>query len=335
MGLASWAAIASGLLTPERERFVSGTKMGAFAGLWICSGGFSPTCRIVSGRFDILMRLHVTTACKLRFARLLYRFARLFVGDEERVIERGGIRYRVDLAEGIDLSIFLFGTFQSAVIKNKLFHLPPDAVALDVGANIGHMSLKLGKELPQGRVISFEPTHFAFRKFMSNLELNPELKGRITPVNSFLSSSRAASITEPVYASWRVDGVQTGKAHSVHQGIPMGVGDVPTTCIDDYFLANPVHRLDYMKIDTDGYELSILQGSVETIGRFRPTIVFEVGAYILKEKGIAFRQYLELFKPLGYIVKTLDGAPVTEANWESFIPAESTVDYVALPLGRN
>lgn len=281
------------------------------------------------------MALHMTTASKLRLAKLLYKVVSLFLSQKNRLIERGGIKYQVDLAEGIDLSIFLFGTFQNAVIKNSLFRLPADAVALDVGANIGHMSLCLAKILPQGRVIAFEPTHYAFRKFLANLELNPELGKRITPVHSFLSSTGSARITEPVYASWRVDGASARAAHSVHQGIPMDVDAVPTASIDEYFKAHPVPRLDYMKIDTDGHELSILQGSAETITRHQPAIVFEVGAYILREKGLDFRQYLEFFGALGYAVCTLDGADVSAANWESHIPTDSTVDFVALPRSRR
>ncbi len=67
-----------------------------------------------------------------------------------------------------DLSLFLFGGFQKHVSQSRFFSIPPDGVIFDIGANAGIMSLQFARPIPQGRVYSFEPTHFAFVKLQKN-----------------------------------------------------------------------------------------------------------------------------------------------------------------------
>ena len=55
---------------------------------------------------------------------MLYHMLRLLGVSSAHTIERNGMRYQVDLAEGIDLSLFLFGHFQKHVTHNNLFNLP-------------------------------------------------------------------------------------------------------------------------------------------------------------------------------------------------------------------
>jgi len=45
----------------------------------------------------------------------------------------------------------------------SIFQIPDDAVILDVGANIGSISLPLANSCPNGTVYTFEPTDFAFQ----------------------------------------------------------------------------------------------------------------------------------------------------------------------------
>src|SRR5256885_82445 len=53
-----------------------------------------------------------TTRFKLFAARMIYRGLKLLLRNDRRRIRRRGINYEVDLSEGIDLSIFVFGGFQ-------------------------------------------------------------------------------------------------------------------------------------------------------------------------------------------------------------------------------
>ncbi len=60
----------------------------------------------------------MTTRLRMACARILYRFATLG-GGSKRVVRRGSITYDLDLAEGLDLSVYLFGSFQKHVTSSR------------------------------------------------------------------------------------------------------------------------------------------------------------------------------------------------------------------------
>ena len=72
-----------------------------------------------------------STRFKMKIANMIFAILRLLHVKQERVIRRKGVRFEVNLAEGIDLSLFLFGSFQKHVTNNKRIHLPGNAVIFD------------------------------------------------------------------------------------------------------------------------------------------------------------------------------------------------------------
>src|SRR5882672_8081783 len=115
------------------------------------------------------------TRLRVFAARMIYRGLKLFLRDDRRRIRRGGINYQVDLSEGIDLSLFVFGSFQNHVTSTRYFSLPADAVVFDIGANVGGIALRFAQRVPYGFVYAFEPTAYSYQKLLTNLSLNAEL----------------------------------------------------------------------------------------------------------------------------------------------------------------
>src|SRR3981081_2519712 len=124
------------------------------------------------------------TAKKIALARALHhlvRSGRGIVGrPDEGIFSRRGVVYELDLSQGIDFAIYLGGMFErrSAVALASLAE--QSSLVLAMGANIGAHTLHLASLVgPNGRVMAFEPTDFAFRKFQRNLDLNPSLASRV------------------------------------------------------------------------------------------------------------------------------------------------------------
>ena len=68
--------------------------------------------------------------------------ARALAGkSSETVIERRGIRWNLDLGEGIDFAIFLFGAFELRTLRAYWPLIQPGDFVLDIGANIGAHTL--------------------------------------------------------------------------------------------------------------------------------------------------------------------------------------------------
>lgn len=272
------------------------------------------------------------TRIKIGIARVLYQGLPPSYRRGRHRVTRGGIRYEVDLTEGIDLSLFLFGGFQRHVTQSRLVTIPADGVVFDVGANAGVMALQFARLVPRGHVYAFEPTHYAFARLRTNLGLNPDLAARITATQSFVSAHSGDRPASRVFASWKVDGTRGDDRHPVHLGTPVSAEGVGTTTVDDFVAHHGLSRLDFIKIDTDGHELEVLKGAAATLRRFRPAVVFEIGLYVMRERGIDFSVYEEYFGSLGYrVLDSKTGREITRANHQRIIPARGTIDALALP----
>jgi FkbM family methyltransferase len=270
------------------------------------------------------------TRIKIRIAGIIYRILHLALRKDRRIICRKNVRYAVDLSEGIDLSIFLFGNFQDHVTRQKYFSIPEDAVIFDVGANIGSMALKFAQLAPDGHIYAFEPTYFAYRKLRRNMTLNPQLEKRITAAQLFLSDQSYSDHRLQAYASWKVNGRQ-GRTHSLHGGAVKRADRIPAVSLDDFCQNQQIGRLDLIKIDTDGHELHILKGARQTIENFSPIIVFELGAYTLKERNEDFQDYVDLFSTLNYtLLNSKNGEKITAENVHAQIPRLATTDVIAM-----
>jgi FkbM family methyltransferase len=278
----------------------------------------------------LINRLPITKI-KIFFGRILYRLVHLIYRENIRTIVRNGIKYEIDLSEGIDLSLFLFGNFQKHVSQNKYLSLPQDAVIFDVGANSGIMSLQFAKLVPLGKVYSFEPTFYAFSKLEKNLELNPELAKRIVAIQSFVSSSTSEEPNIKAYASWKVGGTAEGVKHQVHRGTEKSTKGIKAVCLDDFCEQHGIKRLDFIKIDTDGHEFEVLKGAKKVISEFSPIIIFEIGIYLMDERSIVFSDYLEFFDSLGYsLFNSKNLKNMNAHNYYKHIPLRGTIDILAV-----
>lgn len=284
-------------------------------------------------KIPILHRIPLTRI-KLAIARLLYRLVKIVIRDDNRIICRHGIRYRVDLSEGIDLSLFLFANFQSHVIKSDLLKIPNDAVVFDVGANIGSMSLQYAKIAGAGHVYAFEPTRYAFDKLTTNLSLNPSLAERITAVQVFISDQNTDHARMQAYSSWKIN-ASAGGAHPLHGGTLKSGSEndaIPAVTLDGFCIEQDIKRLDYIKIDTDGHELKVLKGAAHTILQFQPVIIFEAGLYIFQEQNVSFGDYYSLFEQHGYqLYNAKNNKVVHMENYKKHIPLYYTTDIIAMP----
>jgi FkbM family methyltransferase len=272
---------------------------------------------------------------KLTLARLVYVLLRLLVGRDRLQITRGGIRYEVDISEGLDLALFLSGTFQGHITDPDFLHLPEDAVVLDVGANAGATTLRYACIAKKGRVYAFEPTESAFRRLNRNLSLNPDLARRVDVQRTFISDKTTSTPAIGAYASWDLkDHKHAHRArHPIHGGMPGVVDGVGAVTLDSFCAERRIDRVDLLKIDTDGHELAVLRGARRLLRELHPTVVFEVGLYLLEERGIGFETICDILEPLGYRMLNLkSGREVTRANYCGEIPRKATIDIVARPL---
>src|SRR5262249_10499960 len=124
-----------------------------------------------------------------------------------------GARYELHLGEMIDLALYLH-QFEPDVRAAIRRITKPGMTVLDIGANIGAHTLLFSALVgPEGRVVAFEPTEFAYAKLEKNLSLNPGL--RVELVRVALADRTARRQEVDFRASWQTNGGRTNGLSTV------------------------------------------------------------------------------------------------------------------------
>jgi len=133
-----------------------------------------------------------------------------------------------------------------------------DYVCIDIGANIGIKSILLSQIANQGRVIAVEPGPNVARL----LEVNIAESG-----TSNVSVVRAA-VSDSV-------GVLHFAGESAYGHIAASGVEVAATTLADIVTSNNLKRLDFVKIDVEGFEFPILKSSLKIFNEHRSLVLFE------------------------------------------------------------
>jgi FkbM family methyltransferase len=215
----------------------------------------------------------------------------------ERSID--GIRYRLDLSETIDSTIYYRASWEPGATSSVRDFLRPGMTAVDVGANIGYFTLLFAQLVgPAGAVIAFEPTTWAFDKLSRNIALNafPNIVAEQMALSDLPGERETRSDQTAFRASWPVSGTQ-GRRH------PELVRFIP---LDLYVRRSGIQNVDLLKIDVDGYELRVVKGAQVTLRTHRPDLLIEIGRAPMREVGDRSEELVELLTELGYSFFTED-----------------------------
>lgn len=248
-------------------------------------------------------------------------------------VSRGGVRWQLDLREGIDFSIYLLGAFERRTIAAYAKVVQPGAVAIDIGANIGAHTLPLARLVgPGGHVIAFEPTAFAIRKLRSNIALNPALAARITVCQIMLVGRAGDALQTRLFASWPL--TTSHKLHEKNRGQLMATDGALASTLDDDIEARGLQRIHFIKLDVDGHEFTVLQGATKTLERFRPILVMELAPHEHIYEGHSFEDLVELLVSRHYTFCALSGdkrLPQSALGLRAMVPDGAGMNVLLVP----
>lgn len=258
----------------------------------------------------------LTTKSKMTIARVLSRtllLQRRLVGlGPQAQVVRSGLRWNLDLREGIDLSIYLFGRFEAETVRAYRRILKPGDTVLDVGANIGAHTLLFAQCVaPTGRVVAAEPTAYAYAKLVELVQNNRPLSDIVSAHQAMLTASSGAEVEPELYSSWSVE---SGNApqHALHLGTAKTTRGAMSIALDDLVQRERLTRVDLLKLDVDGWEMDVLRGARETLKKLKPVIVFELMPHGLEERGHSAREMLDELGGHGYRFSELNGKDVVD-----------------------
>jgi FkbM family methyltransferase len=170
-------------------------------------------------------------------------------------------------------------------------------VMLDIGANIGLMTLNVAAQVNPLQVYAFEPGPKQYSYLEKNIHGN-SLQDRVTIFNVALSASKGI-IDFHMHTDQHSSGdgiLDTGRAgESV-------VIQVPSLTLDQWWEEHNQPHVNVIKIDTEGAELMILQKAVGLLKKCRPYILVEMCDINFEKYGLTYPEHLDFFKAQGYAV---------------------------------
>jgi hypothetical protein len=101
----------------------------------------------------------------------------------------------------------------------------------------------------------------------------------------------------------------SGAAHIISNG-----GDIIITTIDNFCKSKKVEKIDFIKIDVEGYELFVLRGGENIIRKSKPVLLIEINPPTLKRIGLKPRDVIDRLKYHGYNLYVPNRKKLTKLN---------------------
>lgn len=160
----------------------------------------------------------------------------------------------------------------------RAFIRPGDHV-LDIGAHVGTFAIPLARFAgPAGRVVAFEASPDNFALLQKNVAIN-DLTHRVETHLGVVSDHRGT-------CAMRRD---PGRNSGMWYFVPSGGEDATfaTIHLDEWLAGRPdLRRIDLLKVDAEGAELSVLRCCAGAIEAHRPALYLEVNATALHRLGV-------------------------------------------------
>jgi FkbM family methyltransferase len=180
-------------------------------------------------------------------------------------------------------------------------HQNSNAVIVDVGAQSGLYSL-YAKQLPSCRFYAFEPFEDTYAMLLDNLQLNQIYN--VKAYNCALGSTNETKLLHvPDHLGLNTLG-DTPKRFDTWKDVEVQVKRLDDICMNET-------SLDYIKCDTEGWEMHVLKGAEESIRKWKPELFIEVNGTNLEQCSFTESQLFEYMNSLDYKSQVLvDGEMV-------------------------
>ncbi len=167
-----------------------------------------------------------------------------------------------------------------------------DATIFDVGANVGETAIGLATQFPTSTIIAFEPVLATFEllrnntKGLKNVHVHPVALG---------------SVTEQAEMHLYPGTVNNTLVAPDAPGSELCKELVQVQRLDHFCLKEKIQAIDFLKIDTEGFDLEVIRGADQILREKRIKLVLaELGFSSSNRKHVPFHQFHALLNDYGF-----------------------------------
>lgn len=205
----------------------------------------------------------------------------------------------------VEQKIIRYGLYEqnSLELLADLLESRAGTAFIDVGANIGAVTIPLANAFPDIEVHAFEPNLLAIERLQRNIALNKTTNVILHPVGVGEKPGREQLYTASCF--------EIGNSSFLKPAGPAGENKsiaIEIETLDNCFCINTSktnRRVGVIKIDVQGYERQVIHGATALVRRDRPYIVFEhqdENFASLEEARDAKQWFMQFFRDNGYTV---------------------------------
>jgi len=166
----------------------------------------------------------------------------------------------------------------------------------DVGANIGQTALHFSRHFPNATIHSFEPISGTFQKLVENTKRNPGIK-----CHKLALSDSQEEIEVKVFDDDR-SVLNSLKGHLQDNSQNCRLEKIQTNTLDCFSITKEIKSIDLLKIDTEGYEIPVLNGAINSLKNNSIKLVYiEVGFSKRNVRNTYFMDIFNFLNQLGYV----------------------------------
>jgi FkbM family methyltransferase len=202
---------------------------------------------------------------KARLGRMLLR---PFMSRKPAVLkDRTGNMYVMpSYAEMIALEIFTFGLYERDLVKAIISFLPKGGTFIDIGANVGALTIPVAKALPCVSIICIEADPKLHLLLQQNVDRNNCKQVQV--ISCVVGSKDGQSVA---FYQAPDDRFGMGSLGPQFNAAPIMLKQRSLDCIlEDLHL----DRVDVVKMDVEGAELNVLRGARRLLASKRPPVLF-------------------------------------------------------------
>ena len=169
--------------------------------------------------------------------------------------------------------------------------LPRGGTVCEVGSNVGASLLTMARARADLRFVCFEPSP-RFAPYLRENVARNGLGDRVR-VEQRLVGPRGGRFN--LTSNTSTGSVVAGR---YDRHIPLATSELPALALDDFFAGG--EDPDFLKIDTDGFELRVLQSAEAMLRRSLPVLFVEYTPELLERAGDRPSALPELLRSVGY-----------------------------------
>lgn len=213
--------------------------------------------------------------------------------------------------------LFVFAKFKIRTLKRDrregdFFHfltlLPRDGHVLDIGANLGIMTVWMARRCESGKVYSFEPMPENFA-ILERIVAEYKLQNVSTYQLALGDSNENLTMVMPEVSKVRMQGLSHVKHESITDFNDGKEFVVEQKRLDDLQEIR-AHKIAGIKIDVENFEQFVFMGASDLLAKDRPVVYCE-----LWENDNRDRCFM-IFRELGYSIQVLEEGGLVEWQWD-------------------